>query len=255
MWSDVRPLTPSLPRGSRDPPRPGLAACLAEFLGTFLLVLIGPASVIVTALVPAIPPQLALVLIALSFASSVAVSILVLRRYSRVYLNPCITLAAASVGHLPARSVLPYVGFQILGGLAAGGTLWVLFRSADGYTHLGSTRLAGGIGPLEGIALEAAGTFVLALVALIASSRIRGAGTQALVVGAVLFLLILVLAPLTGAGFNPARSFGPALAAGFFDDLHVYILGPVAGGLSAALAFRVLYWMSREESGGPRSAP
>jgi len=108
---------------------------------------------------------------------------------------------------------------------------------------------------LEGIALEAAGTFVLALVALIASSRIRRAGTQALVVGAVLFLLILVLGPLTGAGFNPARSFGPALAAGFFDDLHVYILGPVAGGLSAALAFRVLYWMSREESGGPRSAP
>jgi glycerol uptake facilitator-like aquaporin len=87
---------------------------------------------------------------------------------------------------------------------------------------------------------EASGTFILAFSSLIAIRRIKNRVNQALVVGTTLFILILLIGPLTGAGFNPARSLGPSLASGYSQDLYVYLIGPTVGGFSAGLLYRII---------------
>lgn len=210
---------------------------LSELVGTYLLVVIGPASIIATSAFSVAEP-LALCMVALAFGGIVSVVILGLGRYSGSIINPAITLAAASANLLRKELVVPYLVFQTLGGILAGFTLRLLFLSTGDPTRLGSTMLAGGISPGLGIVLEAAGTFMLSSSALIATTRIKQTRFQALLVGATLFVLILFIGPLTGAGLNPARSLGPSLASGYFSDLYVYLLGPIAGGMVAGLLFR-----------------
>ena len=124
-------------------------------------------------------------------------------------------------------------------GVLAGLTLRFFFLSID-TTSLGSTRLAGGISPVLGIIIEALGTFILASSALIASTRIKGSKKQGLFVGITLFLLIIFIGPLTGAGLNPARSLGPSIASGYIENLYVYFIGPIIGALLAGLLFRAM---------------
>ena len=120
----------------------------------------------------------------------------------------------------------------------AGLTLRLVFTPLGDTTSLGSTKLATSISPMTGIALETLGTLVLAMSALAATAWIRRARAQGLAVGGTLAILILLIGPLTGAGFNPARSLGPALASGYFSNIYVYVVGPAVGALLAGLIFR-----------------
>lgn len=130
------------------------------------------------------------------------------------------------------------MGSQIAGGLLAGLSLKIALGALGPNATLGSTELALGVTPIEGIALEVTGTFVLTLSVLLASSYIRSRYSQALLVGCTLLLLILMIGPFTGASFNPARSLGPSVFSGYFDDQWVYYIGPVAGAVFAGLTFR-----------------
>jgi MIP family channel proteins len=215
--------------------------CISELVGTYVLILIGPASVILATLF--VPGRLAvesLVFVAFSFGATVAMVIIAFGKHSGALINPAVTVAIATAQLLKRHLFIPYLFFQILGGVLAGLTLRELFTSSVATTSLGSTKLASGINPVTGITIEALGTFILASSALIASTRIKRASGQALVVGTTLFLLILMIGPLTGAGFNPARSLGPSLASGYIENLYVYLIGPVLGALVAGLAFRLL---------------
>ena len=107
-------------------------------------------------------------------------------------------------------------------------------------SDLGSTKLAAGITPLEGIALEFVGTFLLTLSAFAAGFYARNPLKKGAIVGGTLFFLILVIGPLTGASFNPARSLGPSLLSGYFSDQLVYYVGPILGGACAGLLVGVL---------------
>ena len=215
--------------------------CLSELLGTYLLVVLGPSSVIVASLIPNFTAAESLVFIAFSFGSTVAFVIYFLGRHSGAIINPAITFGATFARILHSRYFVPYLFFQITGGLLAGLTLKLVFSSATASTNqLGSTELARGISPLTGFAIEIVGTFVLTISALTASTRIKNAAGQALLVGSTLFVLILFLGPLTGAGFNPARSLGPSLASGYLTNLYLYIIGPVVGAVIAGLVFRVV---------------
>jgi glycerol uptake facilitator-like aquaporin len=176
-------------------------------------------------------------LIALTFGGTVAILIIALGRHSGAMINPAMTVAAASARLLKNRLFVPYLFFEISGGVLAGISLRFLFLSIDN-TSLGSTRLAAGINPVLGITLEAVGTFILAASVLIASTKIKKVRTQALFVGTTLFLLILFIGPLTGAGLNPARSLGPSLASGYTENLYVYLIGPILGAFAAGLLFR-----------------
>jgi MIP family channel proteins len=209
---------------------------LSEFLGTYLLVLIGPGSVVAVSELGFTPVESS-VAIALVFGCVVAGLILILGRISGALVNPAITLATATAGSIRTSLLVPYVTFQVAGALLAGLTLEITFGSLNP-TSLGSTKLAAGISPVEGVILEIAGTFVLASSALIAGAFLNDhTRAQAALVGVTLFVLILLVGPLTGASFNPARSLGPSIFSGYFQNQLIYYVGPLIGGLLAGLAF------------------
>ena len=208
--------------------------------GTYLLVFFGPASVVMVSLISSLTALETRAFIALAFGCVVACVIVLLGRFSGTHINPAVTLASSFGGIFRRRMLLPYVAFQVVGGLLAGLSLKIVFGSIAPSADLGSTKLAVGVTPVEGIALEAMGTFVLSLTVLLVAHSVRNRVNQAILVGAVLSILILILAPLTGASFNPARSLGPALFSGYFADQVVYWVGPLSGAACAGLIFRAL---------------
>jgi glycerol uptake facilitator protein len=205
-------------------------------LGTYVLVVIGPGSVVAVAQSGFAPTE-SLLVVALVFGAVVAGVIVLLGPMSGAIINPALTLASAAAGLLRKSMVIPYIAFQFAGALVAGLTLKVAFSGTHSASYLGSTRLALGISPVEGTAIEMAGTFVLALAALTASTFLNSRFAQALLVGSTLFVLIMVIGPLTGASFNPARSLGPSVFAGYFGNQLIYYVGPFIGGLLAGLTF------------------
>lgn len=220
-------------------------------VGTFLLVFIGPASVIVASVTPFPYSLEEFTFVALVFGCVVASVIFLLGRFSGAHINPAITVANGFAGSLKRELLLPYVVFQVVGGLLAGLSLKVVFGSFASSADLGSTKLAAGVTPIEGVLIEAVGTFILAFSALSAYSFVRAPVRQALLVGATLFILILFTAPSTGASFNPVRSLGPSVFSGYFGNQLVYWVGPLVGGVCAGLIFGTL----RKAHGRPRTLP
>jgi glycerol uptake facilitator-like aquaporin len=198
-------------------------------------------------MIPNITSLESLFFVAFAFGSTVGIIILLLGKYSGAMINPAITFGATLAKILHSKYLIPYLIFQIAGGLLAGLTLKVIFGSLAPTIDLGTTRLAFGISPVLGIIIEATGTFVLTISALFASTRIKGLKGQAFLIGSTLFSLILLLGPLTGASFNPARSIGPSLASGYVENLSVYLIGPIIGGILAGFCFREI-----KEDGRPK---
>jgi MIP family channel proteins len=211
--------------------------CLSEMLGTFILVFIGPASVVIASLIPYFSRFEALIFVAFVFGSTVASVIILLIKYSGAHINPAMTVAKTLAGMLDRELFVPYVVFQMVGGLLAGLSLKLVFGSVAPSMNLGSTGLALGVSPAEGVALEIVGTFILAISALSASSFIRSPVRQGVLVGTTLFALIMFIGPFTGASFNPARSLGPSLFSGFLNGQLIYWIGPTIGAACAGSIF------------------
>ncbi len=190
--------------------------CASELLGTYLLVFLGPGSIVAASLWGLSSIQ-SLLFVAAVFGSTVASVILVLGRFSGAHINPAISVGSAVAGLLKRELFLPYLVFQVTGALLAGICLRLLLGAGGLDSHLGSTQLASGVGAIEGVSLEIIGTFFLALSALTAGSFLKSPVKQAIMVGGTLFVLILLIGPLTGASFNPARSLGPALLVRLFE--------------------------------------
>jgi MIP family channel proteins len=212
--------------------------CSAEFLGTYLLVLFGAGSVIISSVIKGVD---ALVFVAGIFGGTVMLAILLLGKHSGAHINPAVTIAHAFARRTRNDLILPYLCFQGLGAVVAALTLRMFFLNQTVFpADLGSTELARGVDPLYGIAIEATGTFLLCSAALTATFYIRKPVRQAALVGGTLFFLILLFGPLTGASFNPARSMGPALWSWHWGGEYVYLVGPLIGAVLAALLFKLV---------------
>ena len=203
-----------------------------------MLVLIGPGTVAAVSLAQGLTAFEALGIIGFAFGATVALVIILLGRISGAHINPAITLAHTIAGKTTLEMFLPYISFQLLGGLLGAYTVKLIFGQFGSSADLGATKLASGVSPLFGTVLEAAGTLVLAMSGFLASSRIHKKPGEAALIGSTLFVIILALGPLTNASLNPARSLGPALASGYLTNLYVYLIGPLAGGLIAGLIYR-----------------
>jgi len=214
------------------------ARCLSELLGTYLLVLVGPGTVSAVSLAQGIAPFEALLIIGLAFGATVALVILLLGRISGAHINPAITLAHTIGGKTTMGMFVPYISFQILGGVLGAFTVKLIFSQIGSSVDFSATKLASGVSVPVGILLEIGGTFVLATSGFLASLKIHKKPGEATLIGSTLFVIILALGPLTNASLNPARSLGPALATGYFTNLYVYWIGPLAGGLIAGLVYR-----------------
>lgn len=212
-------------------------ALVAEFVGTLALVFVG-AGVAATGLGGLVGVALAHGLVIVSFAYAYG-------HISGSHVNPAVTVGVWAAGETDLKTAFSYVVFQLLGGIAGALLLrWVLGGSETG---LGATALARrlvlgdavvSITPTTGLVLEAVLAFFLVNVVLNASVSGRGGETAGLAIGLTYSMGILLGGPLTGGSLNPARSLGPAVAAGNFADLWVYLVGPVLGGLVAAGLYR-----------------
>jgi MIP family channel proteins len=212
---------------------------LAEFLGTFALIFMGAGAA--AALGPGNVPA-----VALAHGLTIMAFVAAFGDLSGGHINPAVTIGLAVAREFPARRVIPYVAAQLVGGIAAGFGLLAIFGSP--VNDLGATVIdMQRITEVGGFMLEAFGTFLLVTVVL--NSAVRGgAGRLApLAIGMTVTVCILAFGVLTGGSVNPARTIGPAVAAGVYDGIAVYLVAQLVGGTLAGMLYRVL-WTRRADS-------
>jgi aquaporin Z len=209
---------------------------VAELIGTFALIFIGAGSVALSSHLVGIALAHGLVIVGFAYSYG---------HISGTHINPAVTLGVWVAGKIDAARAAAYIVVQIVGGILGALALrWVLGGTATG---LGATRLAQNLDlhgtpytvtPGVGLFVEAILTFFL--VNAVMNAGISGKATipGGLAIGFTLIFCILMGGPLTGASLNPARTLGPAVATGNFDDLWVYLLGPAAGALAAGLLYK-----------------
>jgi MIP family channel proteins len=236
-------------------PARGQAAFVAEFIGTFALVLFVTLVVSQFVLapvspapgVPATQPFIDWSVIGLVHVFALFFLIQTLAVVSGAHFNPAVTAALTVIRQIRPIDAAIYVVLQLAGGvLGALVTKLVLKHFDNAQTlHYGAPKvgaeLAGKV-PL-GMLVEGLGTFFLvwAIVGVAVNPQAyrEWAG---LVIGATLGLVVMVGGPLTGGSFNPARAFGPDLVSGHYDDLLlVYLLAPVVGALLAAFVYMRMF--------------
>ncbi|MBA2457535.1 MAG: aquaporin [Gemmatimonadales bacterium] len=217
---------------------------VAEALGTFFLVLIGPGAVMVNAYTDGAVGHVG---VALGFAFVVIAMVYALGHLSGAHINPAVTLAFWSVRRFPGSQVAPYVVAQCLGAVAAS----ALSRLALGPVgQVGATLPR--VPPAVAFGVEWLLSFALMFVVMAVATDDRvPAGFAAIAVGLTVGFCALVGGPLTGASMNPARSFGPALVGGLWQSHWVYWLAPVSGMLVAARVYDLLRGLSPPSDSRP----
>jgi MIP family channel proteins len=219
-------------------------AAAAEAIGTFVLVFAGT-GVAVAALLdrPVAGPGYDSLATPLAFGLALLVVVASIGHISGGHVNPAVTLGLAATGHFPWRYVPAYVSAQLGGAVLGALATWLVFGRPGRETgNLAATIPGPEVGYAQALAVEAVVTFVLVLVVVSVATDDRvPAGIAPPAVGAALAIGVLVAGPVTGGAVNPVRALGPALVAGQFNALWVYLVGPVVGGVVAALLYdRVL---------------
>jgi MIP family channel proteins len=230
-----------------------MLAYAAEGIGTFLLVFficavisVGNAHVL----------QLDLAGLGMLHALTLGVLVYALAASSGAHFNPAITVAMLAIRQIRARDAVAYIVFQLVGGALAGLLVLLLFHHAGATVNYGATAINAKViadgSPWLGLIAEAAGTFMLMWAVMAVALNPRGAKQFAgLVIGGALGLAVMVFGPATGAGLNPARWLVPALVSGNYPDFWIFIVGPIAGALLAALGYRALV-LSRQPQTTPQ---
>src|SRR5438128_7311052 len=203
--------------------------CVAEFIGTFALIFVGIGA-IKTAGYDVLAVALAHGLTIGAFASATM-------HISGGQLNPAVTFGLVCGGHMGLADAVRYWIAQLLGGITAAWICLGLF-GRDVVVN-GTPQLIMPITPAQGILVEAILTFFLVFVVHGTAVDERGRRVAGLAIGATVTLDILFGGPLTGAAMNPARVFGPAVAANFWKSHYIYWVGPLLGGALAGLVYRV----------------
>lgn len=203
--------------------------CLAEFIGTFALIFVGIGA-IKTAGQDIVAVALAHGLTIGAFASATM-------HISGGHLNPAVTFGILCGGHMTIGNAIRYWIAQLLGGIAAAFICLGLF--ARDVVVTGTPQLAINLTPAQGIVVEGILTFFLVFVVYGTAVDQRAPRLAGLVIGATITLDILFGGPLTGAAMNPARVFGPAVAAGFWKAHYVYWIGPLVGGALGGFVYRI----------------
>jgi glycerol uptake facilitator protein len=221
---------------------------LAEMLGTALLIVFGPGSVVAALTVGDGSLSYAgLGMIALAFGLVVALVIYAFGSTSGAHINPAVTVVLAATGRFPWRDVVPYIVAQLVGSVLGGLVVILTFGTKAVDLGNGGVAFAEGVGYGQAIGVEAVATFLLVLtIFALAVDRRAPVGWAGLMIGLSVTTLVLVFGPLTGAAVNPARALGPNAAAALFggevawSQFPAYVIGSLLGGLAAAGAYTLL---------------
>lgn len=232
----------------------GLAAYLAELIGTLLLVFF-ISSVVILFVSTGSQAQFGTdwAVIGLVHAFLLFGLIVMFGVVSGGHFNPAVTVAAAAIRRIQPLDAVIYILAQLSGGVLGALLAKGLLLDEGRATHYGAAQVSGLLaGNFAGSVVEAIGTFCLVLVILAAVYSEKSFKEWApLAIGTTLGFIVMVGGPLDGGSFNPARWFGPALVGNEWGGVWPYLVGPLVGGLLAAAVYRFVL----EPGGLPPTEP
>lgn len=206
-----------------------LKQCTAEFIGTFALCFIG---------IFAIHHNPGLLGVALAHGLTIAVMASAFGAISGGQFNPAVSVGLFVAGKMDAARASAYIVTQLVAATAAG--LLIVVVSGDGGKQIvaaGTPDLGASVTQLQGIVMEIILTFFLMTVIFGTAVDARAPKIGGLAIGLTVALDILAGGPISGAAMNPARTFGPALASGHWNNHIVYWVGPLIGGALSGLVY------------------
>ncbi|MDD2875353.1 MAG: aquaporin Z [Azoarcus sp.] len=219
----------------------------AEFFGTFWLVLGGCGSAVLAAAFPEL--GIGFVGVALAFGLTVLTMAYAVGHISGGHFNPAVSIGLWLGGRFPAVGLLPYILAQVLGGIAAGGVLYVIasghagFDVAAGFASNGyGAHSPGGFSMQAALVCEVVMTAMFLVVILGATDGRVPAGFAPIAIGLCLTLIHLISIPVTNTSVNPARSAAVAFYAGGWavEQLWLFWLAPIVGAGLGAGIYRVI---------------
>jgi len=222
---------------------------IAEFLGTAFLVFVGAGSAAATGVIAAgtkVPFSMAqLGIISFAFMLVIVGAVYAIGHISGGHINPAVTLSLAVTGKFPWREVPGYIGAQVVGAVAGAAAIFLtLGRAATVAAGGGVTKYnAASMGFGRASLIEAIGTFMLVFVIFGVIDHRAVPGWAPMAIGAIVFAIIIILGPATGAAINPARYLGAVfMQAGFggtvsWAQVPAYLIGEFVGGVLGALAW------------------
>jgi MIP family channel proteins len=202
----------------------------SEFLGTFVIILMGCGAIMIHALNP---EAITSFLIPIIFGVVVSVMVYTLSHISGAHFNPAVTLALSSIGSFPWRHIPFYWASQIIGASAA---IAILSYYLPGVADYGMTKTI--LSCHQAFTVEVILTFLLMLVVMGTTDAQAHGNMAGLAIGGIVMLDAFVGGLFTGASMNPARSIAPALFANKLGQLWIYILAPSVGAVMAALFYK-----------------
>ncbi|MGR5061454.1 aquaporin Z [Photobacterium sp. DNB22_13_2] len=224
---------------------------VAEFIGTFWLVLGGCGSAVLAAAFPDV--GIGLLGVSLAFGLTVVTMAYAIGHISGCHLNPAVTVGLWSGGRFPTSEVIPYIVFQVLGAIAGAFVLYLIASGQAGFSLAGGLasngygdHSPGNYSMVSGFISEFVMTFMFLIVILGATHKLATPAMAGLAIGLALTLIHLISIPVTNTSVNPARSTGPAIMVGDWamSQLWLFWLAPLLGALVAGLVYR---WLSPDE--------
>ena len=221
---------------------------VAEFIGTFWLVLGGCGAAVISAAFPEL--GIGLLGVALAFGLTVVTMAFAIGHISGCHLNPAVSFGLWAGGRFDAKDIPLYVVAQTLGAIAAAFTLYVIATGKADYSVAANGLAANGVGagspggyPMAtGFLVELLLSFFFLFMIMGATDARAPAGFAPLAIGLTLTLIHLISIPVTNTSVNPARSTGPALVVGglALQQLWLFWVAPVLGGLLGGFVYTEL---------------
>jgi aquaporin Z len=219
----------------------------AEFIGTFWLVLGGCGSAVLAAAFPDV--GIGLLGVSLAFGLTVLTMAFAIGHISGCHLNPAVSFGLWAGGRFPAKELPAYIAAQVLGGIAAGGALYLIasgkagFDVTAGFASNGyGAHSPGGYSLLAALLTEVVMTMMFLVVILGATDPKAPQGFAPIAIGLSLTLIHLISIPVTNTSVNPARSTGVAIFAGGWaiEQLWLFWIAPIIGGMLGAIIYRLI---------------
>lgn len=224
---------------------------LAEFFGTFSLILLGCGAAVVSGISSTGPTGIGLLGISLAFGLTVVVMAYAIGPISGCHINPAITIAMLIAGKIKGNHAAGYIAAQFAGATLASALLYLIQCGKPGFVlnewALGANGWGqgylGGYNTVSAFVTEVVLTYLFILVIFQTTDRWANSTMAGMAIGLTLILIHLVAIPITGTSVNPARSFGPALFAGgkALNQLWLFIMAPILGGILAALTWKSVF--------------
>ena len=220
---------------------------VAEFVGTFWLVLGGCGSAVLAAAFPNV--GIGLLGVALAFGLTVLTMAFAIGHISGCHLNPAVSIGLWAGGRFPGKELLPYIVSQVLGAILAGGVLYIIasgkigFSLSAGFAANGyGDHSPGGYSLLAALVSEVVMTMMFLLIIMGATDKRAPQGFAPIAIGLGLTLIHLISIPVTNTSVNPARSTGVAVFVGGWavDQLWLFWLAPIVGASLGATIYRFI---------------